>query len=262
MEAMSPLEQLKAGFGERVEFRQKRPGIIQVFAPLFHEDGDMVDLFIDLPEFPGNPVVVSDHGLTLMRLSYGFDIETPARRKVLSRILSENGITESQGRLSLETTQENLYPALLQFAQAIAKVSSLSAFNREVVQSLFYEYLGDFIGSELAKYRPSPSYRPIPDREDLEVDWRFDVRPANIFLFGVRGSSKARLAALTCRELQISNIPHRSVIVHEDFESGLNKKDQARITNAADKQFVTLPDFKLGAEQFFRRAVEHQDFVQ
>jgi hypothetical protein len=45
-------------------------------------------------------------------------------------------------------------------------------------------------------------------------------------------------------------------VVHEDFENDLGKKDQARITNAADKQFASFADFKTDAEMYFSREVQ------
>jgi hypothetical protein len=78
----------------------------------------------------------------------------------------------------------------------------------------------------------------------------------DVFLFGVKDNAKARLAALACREFQINRILFRSVIVHEDFENGLSKKDQSRITNAADKQFTSLSDFQANAEGYFQREME------
>lgn len=254
---MDALESLKADFNQRITFREKRKGIFQVLAPLYHEDGDMVDMFIDMPRSPDGPFRVSDHGLTLMRLSYNFDVETPHKRRILDRILAENGVLEERGRFYIETAPQSLYPALLQFAQTIAKVSSMQAFKAEVIHSLFYEMLGDFVKTTLAAYQPVKDFMPVPARDDLEVDWKFGVPSRNIFLYGVRGNSKARLAALTCRELQILKVPFRSVIVHEDFESGLTKKDQSRITNAADKQFASLTDFKAMGEEYFKREVEH-----
>jgi hypothetical protein len=254
--AMDVLEELREDFNRHVTFREKRPGIMQVLAPLYHEDGDMIDVFLDLPKEPGGSIRISDHGLTLMRLSYGYDVDTPAKRKVLDRILSENGVFEDRGRLYIDTTAGHLYPTLLQFAQTVAKVSSMQAFKREVIHSLFYETLDDFITASFSAYRPRERYAPIPDRDDLEADWRFDVKPRNIFLFGVKDNAKARLAALTCREFQIAKVSFRSVIVHEDFENGLSKKDQKLITNAADKQFASMADFKNEAEEYFAREVE------
>ena len=253
---MDILENLKAEFNRHVAFRQKRPGVVQVLAPLFHEDGDMIDIFLDMPKEEVAPIRICDHGLTLMRLSYSYDVETPTKQKIFSRILSENGISEDRGRLYLETTAEGLYPALLQFAQTVAKVSNMQAFKREVVQNLFYEMLGDFITSKLDRFKPHADHLPITDRDDLEVDWQFEVRPRPIFLYGVKDNAKARLAALSCLEFQKRDIAFRSVVVHEDFESGLSKKDQTRITSAADKQFTSLADFQTNAEQYFSREAE------
>jgi hypothetical protein len=229
--------------------------VVQVLAPLFHEDGDMVDIFIDLPKPPNDSIRISDHGMTLMRLSYSYDVDTPTKRRILDRILSENGITEERGRLYVETNPEHIYPTLLQFAQTAAKVSSMQAFKREVVQSLFYETLGDFVKSCLSRFHPVEGYIPIPDRDDLEVDWKLSL-PRQVFMFGVKDNAKARLAALSCLQFQMTGIPFRSVIVHEDFENGLSKKDQSRITNAADKQFTSLSDFQANAEKYFQREME------
>jgi hypothetical protein len=250
--AMDILENLKSEFNHHVSFREKRPGIVQVLAPLFHEDGDMVDIFLDLPKSSGENICISDHGMTLMRLSYSYDVDTSTKKRILSRILSENGIEEDRGRLCLSTSQEHLYPSLLQFAQTVAKVSNMQAFKREVMQNLFYEMLGDFVKSNLVRFQPVENYLPLPDRDDLEVDWKLNLS-REVFLFGVRDNAKARLATLSCLQFQMQNIPFRSVIVHEDFENGLSKKDQSRITSVADKQFTSLADFQTNAEGYFLR---------
>ncbi len=247
------LEKLKNGFNDHVAFHEKRPGIVQVMAPFYHEDGDMVDLFIDFPSVSDRPLVITDHGLTLMRLSYTYDVETSSKQKILERILSENGVTLARGRMFLETSPESLYPSILQFAQTVAKVCNMQMFNQAVVQNLFYELLDDFVKTSLSGYSPIEKHVPIADREDLEVDWCFPVSPKDIFLFGVRGSAKARLAALTCLDFQRNKTRFRSVAVHFDFENDLSKKDRSRITNAVDKQFASLADFKSGAEEFFSR---------
>jgi hypothetical protein len=45
---MTPLESLSEGFQGKIGFREKRPNLFQIIAPIFHEDGDMIDLFLDL----------------------------------------------------------------------------------------------------------------------------------------------------------------------------------------------------------------------
>jgi hypothetical protein len=254
---MDILEILKFEFNGHVALREKRPNVMQVVAPLFHEDGDMLDIFIDLPKNTGETLQISDHGLTLMRLSYSFEVDTPTKEKVLSRILSENGVEELNGRLFINTRPETLYPDLMQFAQTIAKVCNMRILKRELIHSLFYESLNDFVSSTLSMYRPKQRYMPIVDRDDLDVDWRFPS-PAtkDIFLYGVRDTAKARLAVLSCQAFQVRRISFRSLIVHEDFENSLTKKDQSRITNIADKQFTTLDDFRANAEPYFARELQ------
>lgn len=249
---------LRSEFNGHVALREKRPNIMQVVAPLYHEDGDMLDIFIDLPKGAEGALRISDHGLTLMRLSYSLEVDSPAKQKILSRILSENGIEERQGELFLNTTESTLYPDLMQFAQAVAKVCNMQMLKREVIHSLFYETLNDFVSSVLSTYHPEPQYMPIADRDDLDVDWRFPSSATkDVFLYGVRDTAKARLAVLSCLAFQNKGIPFRSLMVHEDFESALTKKDKNRITNVADKQFTTLDEFTANAEQYLARELRY-----
>ena len=67
---MTDLDSLKQQFNGHVAFRERRPGVLQVLAPLFHEDGDMVDIFLDEPVNGSGKVRIGDHGLMLMRLTY------------------------------------------------------------------------------------------------------------------------------------------------------------------------------------------------
>jgi hypothetical protein len=60
---------------------------MQVYAPIFHEDGDMIDLFLDLPQEIAAPVRINDRGLTLMKLSYDLDLDTENKRRLLSKII-------------------------------------------------------------------------------------------------------------------------------------------------------------------------------
>ena len=249
---MTYLDLLREQCHNQVSFRRKRPGILQLVAPLYHEDGDMVDIFFEPINGGQDRIRICDHGMTLMRLSYNFDIDTPNKERILQRILSENHIVEEKGNLFLDSKPENLYPSVLQFAQAVAKVSNMELFRREVIETLFYEMLTEFIDDALQKYNPREKVFPIPERDDLEVDFEFNIEPRPIYLFGVRGSAKARLTTISCLEFQRAKLPFKSFVVHEDFES-LSGKDRSRITSAADKQFISLDDFKTNAEQVLER---------
>lgn len=257
---MKAIELLRAQFGDFVRLEEKRPNIQQVFAPLYHEDGDMMEVFLDLPKDADlsaeRRIRLSDHGMTLMRLSYSFDLDTPNKMKIFRRILLENGVSEENGKLYMETGAESLYPALMQFSQAIGKVSNMRLFRRETLISLFEEMLEEFITEKLTRYQPTKSICPIPERDDLEVDWQFKPNGTPLYLFGVKDSARARLTTISCLEFQRNKLPFRSMVVHEDFDK-IGRKDKARLTSACDKQFTSLDDFKQNAEQYLERETGH-----
>ncbi len=245
------LDALKSQFNDRIRFVEKRPGIFQLIAPFYHEDGDMLEIYLE--GIGGNGKIrISDHGMTIMRLSYEYDIDTQNKRRIFDKMLTENQLLENEGRLYLEAGLEVLYPSILQFAQAVGKISNMKLYKREVIKSLFYELLEEFIAEQLARYQPEPKVLPIPERDDLEVDYSFNGSPRPLYLFGVKDDTKARLTTISCLEFHRAGIPFKSVAVHEDFE-GLSKKDRKRVTSAVDKQFVDLDDFKTHGEDYFKR---------
>ena len=249
---MKFIESLSEQFQTNINIKEKRPGIFQLYAPLFHEDGDMMEIYLE-PRNDGSGLVrVCDYGMTIQRLSYSFNLDTPNKEKIFNKIISENKVGEVNGKLFIEARLENLYPAILQFTHTIGKVLNMQHFRREVMQSLFYEYLFEFITTTLAPFNPREHVFPIEARDDLEVDWLFDTKPHNVFLFGVKDNNKARLITIACLEFQRANIPFTSYVVHEDFDN-LTRKDRSRITSAADKQFVSFNDFKENGLSMFRR---------
>lgn len=257
---MNAIEVLREQFNSHVAVREKRPGVLQLVAPLFHEDGDMIDVFLDLPGdgsiSDGQKIRISDHGLTLMRLSYTFELDTPNKERILRRILAENGVTEEDGEFSIEAAPDSLYMSLLQFSQAVSKVCNMRYFKRELLLSLFEEMLAEFIEAELARFNPSQDkpILPIPDRDDLEVDWEFRPNGVPLYLFAVKDVNRARLTTISCLEFQRHKLKFKSIAVHEDIDK-LTRKDRNRLTNACDKQFTSLEEFQQNAVPFLEREV-------
>jgi hypothetical protein len=245
------LDILRNQFNDRIRFVEKRSGIFQLIAPFYHEDGDMLEIYLEGLKENGK-IRISDHGMTIMRLSYEYEIDTPNKRRIFEKMLAENRLLEKDGRLYLEADLDVLYPSVLQFAQAVGKVSNMKLYKREVIKSLFYELLDEFINEQLVRFQPEPKVLPIPERDDLEVDYSFKGFPRPLYLFGVKDDTKARLTTISCLEFQRADIPFKSVAVHEDFEA-LSKKDRKRITSAADKQFVDLDDLTNHGEDYFDR---------
>jgi hypothetical protein len=243
------LAQISSQFNGRMEYTEKRPGIYQLFVPVYHEDGDMIDIFLTKR---GNEYFLGDYGQTLMRLSYVYEIDTPNKEAILNRILLEHGLTETDGNLEMKIDPENALMAVLHVTQSYAKIASMKYFKREVVENLFYEILDEFIFSELLEFKPKKKVVPIPDRDDLEADFEFSPNGHPVYLFGVKDNSKARLATISFLEYNKAGLDFRGWVVNENFEK-LSTKDKTRLTNSCDKQFTSLDAFKIAAKTFLQR---------
>lgn len=244
------LEKIRKDFRDRVSIREKRSNIYQLLLPLYHEDGDMVDIFISKND--DGTYLLCDFGLTLMRLSYSFEIDSPNKESIFQKILSENKLNEDDGNVYLETKPQTIFNDIMHISQVFAKIGSMRYFKRELVESLFYEALEEFVEKDLQDFNPKKSVLPIPNRDDLEADYEFTPNGHPVYLFGVKDTSKARLATISCLEYERANLIFRSLIVHEDFEK-LPKKDRIRLTNACDKQYTSLDDFKSNVIRFLER---------
>lgn len=253
MNSSEIVEKIRAEFHQRVGISQKRPGLFQLVAPFYHEDGDMYDIFIEDTE-DGSSARITDKGLTLMRLSYSFAIDTPRKEKIFEQILREHEIRQDDGELYTVAPPDSLYETVLRFSRAVTAVSNMALYRRDVVRSLFYELFAEFVSDDLGSFQPEAHHLPLPDRDDLEVDFVIPTRHKPLFLFGVKDESKAKLVAISCLEFLRNDIPFRSVAVHENFES-LTAKDRRIITNVVDKQFTDLADFQNSGADYLKREV-------
>lgn len=244
------LESLRKEFNDRIYFKEKRKNIYQLIIPIYHEDGDMIDIYIQPLE--NGIVKVCDFGKTLMHLSYSFEIDIPNKEKIYNQILSQNHVENSEGNLYIDTNINNLYGSVMQLTQVIAKISNMSLYKREVIKSLFFELLTEFVTIKLQKYQPIPDYYPIEGHEEYKVDFCFNHSPRPIFLFGVPDSAHARLTTISCLKCQTEKIVFRSVAILESLDC-LGKKDQARLMSASDKEYPSLDDFQENASKYIER---------
>ncbi len=244
------LNVIKAEFNGKVDFKQKRPGIYQLYLPLYHEDGDMVDIFISTDDL-GN-YQICDYGLTLQRLSYSYDIDTENKVAILDKMMNQNKLTEDNGNLCLKTSINTVFGDIMQACQAYAKIGSMEYFKREVIESLFYEMLDDFVMTNLTEYKPKKKVTPIADKPYLEVDYTFTPNGHDVYLFGVKDSAKAKMTTISILEFQKQQINFRGVVVNEDFDK-LSKKDRKLLTDTCDKQFTSFDSFQADIKNYLER---------
>ncbi len=127
---------------------ERRHGIHQLIIPILHEDGDMVDIYLTNSPRGKDYIRICDFGLTLMRLSYTYDVDTPSKQRIFDSILIDNSVDNDSGNLFLDTSANMLWENILQFAGCVQKICSMSYWNRETVRSVFYDNLKEYLATE------------------------------------------------------------------------------------------------------------------
>lgn len=241
---MLDLEGLKQTF-RHIDFREKRIGVYKVLVPFFHEDGDMYDIFIE--EIPGkNQIRISDYGLTLMKLSYTFDLDTEHKQDVLESIVMQNRCQIDDGMIYLDVLPHQFHTGLNQFSQVISKVTNMDIISREQQKTMFPEMLRSFVTENLKDFDITEGYTPVSDKS-LTVDFKISG-PRPIFLFGVNENTKAAKVVISCLNFKTQAVPFRSLIVYEDMDK-LSRFNRSQLTNVAQKQYFSLDGFReQGAE--------------
>ena len=242
MNVSSVQESLRRSLGAGLDIYERRSGTFQLIVPIRHEDGDMVDIYLqDSPRGDGY-IRICDFGMTLMRLSYTLDLNTPTRQRIFDSILMNNGVANDDGNLFLDTPITLLYESILQFAGCAQKVCNMRYWNRENIRSAFYDDLNEYVENELTQFSPVPGVSPLPDYP-ITVDWLLKHNSRDFYLYGVRGDDKAKSVALSLRECQQAHIPFISLVVHENMDD-LGSEERFYLTKYADDQYPTLDDFR------------------
>ena len=242
---------LLSDFHNRIKLTERRPGIYQVFLPLYHDDGDMMDIY--LQEAAGGKIRVSDFGSTMMRLSYSYDVDSDAKMKILTAILKEVGVSENNGAFFIDTKPEFLYPTILQLGQCEGRVMNMRLYRHSQIKSLFYENVRNHIFSGLAHFNPKEKVFPIDGHEEYEVDYGLVLDGKKpIYLFAAKENNAALRAALSCSQFQLNKLNFTSIVVHENYED-LGRKERKMVISAADKVFPDYAAFEIGSVAYLDR---------
>lgn len=230
---------IKEGFHRDVVITMRRPNLYQIQLPYYYPDGDMVEVFLE-PQ--GESVLIQDMGITLMRLSYEFSMDSKNKRKLLSEILNQFQVQESGGNLSILSPLDELFPYLMQFLQVITKVSDISYLKREIVKSLFYEYFDKFMHESFSDYQIIKEYYPDFDRE-RQYSTPYALLKNNtanpVCFYPIGNDDKCNESTITIQHYELHDFRPSTVAVFENQEE-IGRKPLARLSNIVGKQFSTL----------------------
>ena len=113
---------------QSVEVKHRSDGEIMLQTHFKFPDGDSYLFY--LSELPSGSLRLSDHGHTLMHISYEHDIDSllgGTRGMHLERILGETGVSQSDGAFNFDSTIEDLPAAIIAFGQTLTRIYGLTS---------------------------------------------------------------------------------------------------------------------------------------
>lgn len=246
---------ISEGFYKNVVLKEKRPGLYQVFMPFYYPDGDMLEIFLKADK-DENSVIIQDMGLTLMRLSYNFNLDSKNKRKVFNEILDNYQIKEVSGNLQITAPVKSIFSYLMQFAQTIIKVSDLEFLKREIVRSLFYEYFDKFMIIDLSELKPIKDYYPDFDTEkQYPTPYALPVHKKEpICVYAIASDDKCNEVTIIGQHYELHGFKPETMAVFENQES-IARKPLARLSNVIGKQFSSFQGNEDKIKEYIKKRI-------
>ena len=239
---------------EEVRIEQRPDGSWMVGTHFQFPDGDHYPIHIS-DVTPGG-VRLSDHGHTLMHISYDHDIDLfmdGTRGLLLERIMNESDLKWSGGAFCLDSSIEKLPEAIFNFGQALTRVYDLTLLSRSNVGSTFYDDLEQMIVNLIDEDKITKSYPPdVPNADAYTVDYRIEGKNnVPLFLYGVPNRDKARLTTIILSHFHRNNLSFESILVFED-QAEIPRLDLARLSDVGGEMISSLDS----VDDFRRKVVQ------
>lgn len=232
---------LRDKISKEISLREEGVNRFRIFNPYEFDDGDHLSIF--LKKENGN-WKFTDEAHTIMHLSYDMDISALKkgnRQKIITNTISNFGLEENEGTLSIKIDNEDFGSAFYNFIHALIKITDLSYLSREFVRSTFYEDFRSLIIETIPENRLTFNYtHPDYDKEGkYVVDCRINGMPKPIFLFAVLNDSKCKDVMISMFQFERWRLKYHSVSIFEDQET-INRRVLAQFSDIGEKQFSTL----------------------
>ena len=197
-----------------------------------------------LSEAPAGGFRLSDHGHTLMHISYEHDIDSflnGTRGMLLERIVSESELVQDGGAFYLDAPAERLPEAIFSFGQALTRIHDLTLLSRSNVGSTFYDDLTECLLGLVDESKIERDHVPdVPNANDYPVDYRIEGKSGDpLFVYGVPNRDKARLTTIMLGHFHRQALEFESIIVFED-QAEIPRADLARLSDVAGDMISSM----------------------
>jgi hypothetical protein len=240
---------------EDVQVDERPDGDLMLRTHFRFPDGDGFPLHLSAA--PSGGLRLSDHGHTLMHISYEHDIDsflTGTRGMLLERIVCESGLNHDGGVFSVDTPAEGLPEAIFGLGQALTRIYDLTLLSRSNVGSTFYDDLADCLTGLVDEAKVQRDYEPdVPNAEAYPVDYRIEGKNnVPLFVYGVPNRDKARLTTIMLGYFHRHKLEFESVIVFAD-QTEIPSIDLARLSDVGGDLISSLESTEYLSRKLLRR---------
>ncbi len=214
----------------------------RVLTPFTFPDGDR---FCPILQKTGSKWSFSDDGSTFMRMTYRINddsIMAGTRGKIIEQAIQSFGLTNTGGVLAITVNGGDFGSALYGFTQAVLRISDVALWNKQNPKSSFVEEFKQTIKDAVAaqsEYQFNWSDKLLDPKQVYPVDCRIAAR-LPLFIFGVHNEAKCDSATIVIQHYRKKIERFNTVVIYESQEE-IGRKNVARLTDVADKQFASLP---------------------
>jgi len=249
---MIDLKKLEASCNDKIRFLPHSENLYQIVAPYYHEDGDMIDIF--LKQEDDGSLVIHDMGMSIFKLSYYFDMDSERKEKIFEDIARSNLVENNNGKLSIKTGQEGFLENLNRICLAIGKITNMEILNEQTIASMFIENVEKQIGKLPEKFIIERNYSPISGvTVDFVIRLKDSSKEKRVFVFPVKNSTAALRVAVDCYTLKEAGQESINLAVCENIEE-LIKADRSRLMTAVDSVIPNNEDLSSLESRVFKLA--------
>lgn len=97
----------------------------QAVVPLYHENGDRLEIFLSIKDRYQDYYRICDFGATLKRLNQTFQIDTDHKKQILANILASNCATEDNGNIYIQVAPGAIHLGIHHYARLVHQIMSM-----------------------------------------------------------------------------------------------------------------------------------------
>jgi hypothetical protein len=234
------LERLRTKISGEIDLERQGPNRYILYTPFAFPDGDHYVLTLSQKN---GMWALSDEGHTLMHLSYGnVDIQQGSRAVLIEDYVGGFGVSNNEGELTLEASEDDLADAVFSFVQMITKISAVTDWTRERVRSTFMDDFRALLASYVPEERLQFNYA---DPElDPDGNYRVDCRitaDKPWHAYGVTSDVKCKDATISILHYERAQRRFGSFAIYED-QTKVGRRAVAQLSDVIGKQFSSLGD--------------------